>query len=154
MKKSALGFLALLVFCPATPAAEDWKARAARLQKSAIVVDTHEDVPEQLEKEWVDIGVRQRTGHVDIPRWREGGVTAPFLAAYVSSSYVAPGKAAGKALEFMDLIHRLAEAHPELRFAEPVAGIRAAKADGKIAVLIGIEGGDAIEDPLGTLSAS
>src|SRR5258706_1519020 len=154
MKKSALGFLALLVFCPATPAAEDWKARAARLQKSAIVVDTHEDVPEQLEKEWVDIGVRQRTGHVDIPRWREGGVTAPFLAAYVSSSYVAPGKAAGKALEFMDLIHRLVASHPaDLAFADSVAGIRAAKKQGKIAVLIGIEGGHAIEDSLGTLSA-
>jgi membrane dipeptidase len=153
MKKGALGVLALLVLCPGAPAAEDWKARAARLQKSAIVVDTHEDVPEQLEKEWVDIGARQKTGHVDIPRWKEGGVTAPFLAVYVSSSYVAPGKAAGKALEFIDLIHRLAEAHPELRFADSVAGIRAAKADGKIAILVGIEGGHAIEDSLGALSA-
>jgi membrane dipeptidase len=102
----------------------------------------------------VDIGVRNATGHVDIPRWREGGVTAPFLAAYVSSSYVAPGRAAGKALEYIDLIHRLVEAHPkDLVFADSVAGIRAAKRQGKIAVLIGIEGGHAIEDSLGALSA-
>ena len=154
MTKGALGALALLlVLCPGAPAAEDWKARAARLQKSAIVVDTHEDVPEQLEKEWVDIGTRQKTGHVDIPRWKEGGVTAPFLAAYVSAGYAASGTAAKKALEFIDLIHRLAEAHPDLRFADSVAGIRAAKADGKIAVLVGIEGGHTIEDSLGALSA-
>ena len=91
------------------------------------MVDTHEDVPEQLEKEWVDIGVRQKTGHVDIPRWRDGGVTAPFLAAYVSSSYAASGKSAGKALEFIDLIHRLVEAHPkDLVFADssPASGRR------------------------------
>src|SRR6059058_553596 len=126
---------------PATKG-EDLHSRAMRIHKSAIVVDTHEDVPEQLEKEWVDIGVRQKTGHVDIPRWKEAGVTAPFLAAYVSSSYVAPGKAAGKALEFMDLIHRLVESHPaDLVFADSVSGIRAAKRDAKIAVLIGIEGG-------------
>jgi hypothetical protein len=153
MKKGALGFLALLVFCQGASGAEDLKARAARLQKSAIVVDTHEDVPEQLEKEWIDIGARQKTGHVDIPRWKEGGVTAPFLAAYVPSGYAASGTAAKKALELIDLIHRLAEARQELRFADSVAGIRAAKADGKIAILIGVEGGHAIEDSLGTLSA-
>lgn len=136
-----------------SPPAEDVKARAARVVKSAIVVDTHEDVPEQMEKEWVDIGARQKTGHVDIPRWREGGVTAPFLAAYVSAGYAASGGSAKKALEFIDLIHRLAESHRELVFADSVAGIRAAKKDGRIAVLIGLEGGHAIEDSLGALSA-
>ena len=158
MKKHLpLPLLSLLVsFCfpLAAAAAEDIKARAARLQKSAIVVDTHEDLPEELEKAWVDIGARQKTGHVDIPRWREAGVTAPFLAAYVSSSYAASGKAAGKALAFMDLIHRLVESHPQdLVFADSVAGIRAAKKADRIAVLIGIEGGHSIEDSLGALSA-
>ena len=152
MKKAA-GVLVLSLLALPGPA-EDVKARAARLIKSAVVVDTHEDVPEQLEKEWVDIGTRQKTGHVDIPRWREGGVTAPFLAAYVSSSYAAAGKAAGKALEFIDLIHRLVESHPkDLVFADSPAGVRAAKKNGKIAVLIGIEGGHAIEDSLAALSA-
>jgi membrane dipeptidase len=136
------------------PPSEDVKARAARLLRSAVVVDTHEDVPDQLQKEWVDVGARQKTGHLDIPRWREGGVTAPFLAAFVSSSYVAPGKAAGKALEYIDLIHRLVESHPkDLVFADSPAGIRAAKKEGRIAVLIGIEGGHAIEDSLAALSA-
>jgi len=133
---------------------QDLHERALALQKSAIVVDTHEDVPEQLQKEWVDLGVRGTTGHIDIPRWREGGMTGAFLAAYVSSDFAKAGGSAKKALEFIDLIHRLVEAHPgDLVFADSAAGIRRAKKDGKIAILIGIEGGHAIEDSLGALSA-
>ena len=117
-------------------------------------MDTHEDLPEALQKEWVDLAARGTTGHVDIPRWREGGMTAPFLAAYVSGEFAKSGGSAMKALEFIDLIHRLVEAHPkDLVFADSVAGIRKAKADGRIAVLIGVEGGHAIEDSLGALSA-
>jgi membrane dipeptidase len=156
MKKAFLLplFLLLVAAGPRVQSSDDLHARAMRLHESAIVVDTHEDVPEQLEKEWVDIGVRQKTGHVDIPRWREGGVTAPFLAAYVSSSYAKSGTSAKKALEFIDLIHSLVDSHPQdLVFADSVAGVRAAKMQGKIAVLIGIEGGHAIEDSLGALSA-
>jgi membrane dipeptidase len=134
--------------------AQDLHARALALQKSAIVVDTHEDVPERLEKEWVDLAARGKTGHVDIPRWREGGMTGAFLAAYVNGDFVKSGGSAKKALEFIDLIHRLVEAHPaDLVFADSVAGIRQAKKDGKIAVLIGIEGGHAIENSLGALSS-
>jgi membrane dipeptidase len=135
-------------------AADDLKERALQLHRSSIVVDTHEDVPEELEKGWKDLAVRNTTGHVDIPRWKEGGVTAPFLAAYVSSGYAKSGGAAKKALEFIDLIHGIVDAHPkDLVFADSVAGIRQAKKDGKIAILIGIEGGHAIEDSLGALSA-
>ena len=152
MKK--LGWALALCAAAAPVLGEDLHERAMRLHRRAIVVDTHEDVPEQLQKEWVDLAARGKTGHVDIPRWREGGVTAPFLAAYVSADYAKSGGSAKKALEFIDLIHRLAEAHPkDLVFADSVAGIRRAKRDGRIAVLIGIEGGHAIEDSLGALSS-
>jgi membrane dipeptidase len=145
----------LVLLCAAGIAgAETLHERAMRLHKSAIVVDTHEDVPEELETRWKDLGVRNTTGHIDIPRWREGGVTAPFLAAYVSADYATAGGAAKKAMESIDLIHRIVEKHPkDLVFSDSVAGIRQAKKDGKIAVLIGIEGGHAIEDSLGTLSS-
>jgi membrane dipeptidase len=154
MKKS-LALLALVLPLTALAAAgEDVKARAARIHESAILVDTHEDVPEQLQKQWVDVGARQKTGHVDIPRWREGGVTAPFLAAYVEAGFATSGGSAKKALEFIDLIHRLVEDHPaDLVFADSVGAIRKAKREGRIAVLIGIEGGHAIEDSLGALSS-
>jgi membrane dipeptidase len=153
-RRRGLSGIALFAALAASGLSEDLHERAVRLQKSAIVVDTHEDVPERLEKEWVDIGVRSATGHADIPRWREGGVTAPFLAAYVNADYARTGGAAKKALEFIDLIHRLVEEHPaDLVFADSVDGIRQAKKNGKIAVLIGIEGGHAIEDSLGALSS-
>jgi membrane dipeptidase len=155
MKKTAalvLGLATAAVFVRA----ETLHERAMRLHKSAIVVDTHEDVPEELENRWKDLGVRNTTGHIDIPRWKEGGVTAPFLAAYVSADYATAksGGSAKKALEGIDLIHRIVEKHPEdLVFTDSVAGIRQAKKDGKIAILIGIEGGHAIEDSLGALSS-
>jgi membrane dipeptidase len=116
-------------------------------------VDTHEDVPYQLEKEWVDLGVRQKTGHVDIPRLKEGGVTTPFFAAYVPAEYAAKGGSAKKALEYIELVHRLVDAHRDFVFADSPAAVRAAKKEGKIAVSIGIEGGHAIEDSLGALAA-
>jgi membrane dipeptidase len=150
--KKAIACLAL--FAVSLARGEDLHERAMRLHKSAIIVDTHEDVPETLQTQWADLSVRNTVGHVDIPRWREGGVTAPFLAAYVQAEYVKSGGSAKKALEFIDLIHRLVEANPkDLVFTDSVAGIRQAKRDDKIAVLIGIEGGHAIEDSLGALSA-
>ncbi|MEO8431378.1 MAG: membrane dipeptidase, partial [Acidobacteriota bacterium] len=148
--------LAALLLSGAPPvllAADDVAARAARLHASAIVVDTHEDVPERLGKEWVDLSLRGTTGHVDIPRLLEGGVTGAFFAAYVPASFAKTGGSGRKALELIDLIHRLAEKHPQFVFADSPEGIRAAKRAGKVAVLIGIEGGHAIEDSIGALSA-
>lgn len=133
--------------------AQELPARAARLHRGAIVMDTHLDVPYRLEKEWVDLAVRSKTGHVDIPRLREGGLTGGFFAAYVPASFTEAGGSAKKAMEQVTLIHRLAEKHPELVFADSIAGVRSAKQNGKIAVLIGIEGGHAIENSLGALAA-
>jgi membrane dipeptidase len=132
---------------------EDLKTRAARIHRSAIVVDTHQDVPYRLGKEWIDLSKRNATGHVDIPRLKEGGVTAPFFAAYVPASYAEFGGAAKKALETIELSRRLAATHAGLVFADSPAAVRDAKRKGKIAVLVGIEGGHAIEDSLGALGA-
>jgi membrane dipeptidase len=152
MKQRAAFFL--LAIGVSALRAEDLHEKAMRLHQSAIVVDTHEDVPEALEQKWIDLSARNTVGQIDIPRWKEGGVTAPFLAAYVNADYVKSGGSAKKALEFIDLIHRIANDHPnDLVFADSVAGIRQAKKDGKIAILIGIEGGHAIEDSLGALSS-
>lgn len=149
----ALATLAVSASMAAVPDGQTWKARAAKIHADAIIVDTHEDVPERLEKEWVDLSVRGTTGHVDLPRLKEGGVTAPFFAAYVPASFSKTGGSARKTLELIDLIHRLAEGTPGQVFADSPAGVRAAKRDGKIAVLIGIERGHAIEDSLGALSS-
>lgn len=147
----AVAALGLLAATPNSP--EDWKARALRIHRTAIVVDTHQDVPYRLEREWVDLSRRSATGHVDVPRLKEGGVTAAFFAAYVPATFAEFGGSAKKALETIELSRRLAASHPDLVFADSPAGIRDAKRKGRVAVLIGVEGGHAIENSLGTLAA-
>lgn len=133
---------------------EDLADRARRVHRKAIVVDSHEDVPWKLRKKWADVGARGATAHFDLPRAREGGLTAPFFAVYVPGTFAETGGAAREALELIDLVHRTVAGNPhDLELAESPAGIREAKRHGTIAVLMGIEGGHAIEDSLSALRA-
>jgi membrane dipeptidase len=142
-------FAALLV--PMIARADDVATRAKKLHGDAIIVDTHLDAPDQLATKWGDVAVRGSTDHFDIPRAREGGLTAPFFAIYVAASYADNG-AAHRALELIDLTHRVVDGHPnDMVLANTAADIRAAKQAGKIAILMGIEGGHAIEDSLAVL---
>jgi membrane dipeptidase len=144
--------LALVLALAATANADDFAARAKKLQREAIVVDTHLDAPDQLAGKWADIGERGATPHFDIPRAREGGLTAPFFSIYVDRAYAEAGGATRRALELIDITHRVVDGHPkDMMMAASVADIRAAKRAGKMAVLMGIEGGHAIEDSLGVL---
>ncbi len=144
--------LALLLCASPSVAAEDLAARAKRIQREAIVIDTHLDAPDQLASKWADIAQRGATLHFDLPRAKEGGLSAPFFSIYVSGSYAETGGAARRALELIDLTHRVVDAHAaDMVMASSVAEIRAAKQAGKMAVLMGIEGGHALEDSLGVL---
>ena len=127
-------------------------ARAAKLHREAIVVDTHLDAPDQLADKWADIANQGATDHFDLPRAKAGGYTAPFFSIYVAASYAERGGAAARALELIDLTHRVVDGHPnDMMLATTPAEIRAAKKANKLAVLIGIEGGHAIEDSLAVL---
>src|SRR5256712_12003762 len=132
--------------------ADDPGTKARRLHARAIVVDTHVDAPYRLEKKGSGGGERGATPHLDIPRALEGGLTAPFLAIYVPASYAESGGAARETLDLIDLVDRVVRAHPkDLSRAASVAEIRQAKRDRKMAVLMGIEGGHAIDDLAGAL---
>jgi len=87
---------------------------------------------------------------VDLRSLRESGITASFFASYVPPFYAGRG-AKTFAYRLIDLIHREAESYPDVVFCDDSAGIRAAKAAGKMALMIGVEGGHAIEDSLETL---
>jgi len=146
------GTIASLLATGAAPRAEDPAARARRIHREAIVVDTHLDAPYALQEKWADVGERGATPHFDIPRAHEGGLTAPFFAIYVPASFADTGGAARAALDLIDLVGRVVAGHPkDLTRASSVADIRRAKKEGRIAVLMGIEGGHAIEDSLGAL---
>jgi membrane dipeptidase len=144
-------WLLLIILVPMIAHADDVATRARKLHTEAIVVDTHLDAPDQLARKWADVAEKGATDHFDLHRARAGGLTAPFFSIYVAASYAERG-AARRALELIDLTHRVVDGHPkDMSMAGSVAEIRAAKQAGKMAILMGIEGGHAIEDSLGVL---
>lgn len=124
-------------------------AEVERVHKSALLIDTHNDVTSKT-VDGFDIGKPTSTGHTDLPRLRQGNVGAQFFAAYVASSYVNGNRSAHRTLEMIDTIrHDIVERYPnDFALALTAADIERARHDGKIAALIGIEGGHAIEDSL------
>jgi membrane dipeptidase len=119
----------------------------------AITVDTHADTPSEFLDHPFDLGVVNTRGHFDYPRMKAGGLDAEFFAAYVPAKYANKG-AAAYCLKIMETIHEMADAYPTwVRFATSTAGIKSAVAGNRRAILIGIEGGHAIEDSLDLLRA-
>lgn len=141
---------------PGSPA-DTTSDEARRIHREAIVVDGHNDLPWRIRQQAaldatrMGIGTGRADGHTDIPRLREGGVDVQFWAAYVEADYIGAG-ATAVALEQIDLIKRLAAAYPaDLEMAYSTADIERIVAEGKIASLIGIEGGHAISNSLPVL---
>lgn len=126
---------------------------ARRIHASSIIVDGHCDTPYRLKRLGQQLSDSDPKRQLDLDTLLASGITASFFAAYVPPVYAGRG-AAAFADALIDVIHREAEAHAGvLSFATDVAGIRAAKASGKPALMIGIEGGHAIEDSLEKLTA-
>src|SRR5213596_972372 len=124
-------------------------ARAKRLHDRAIVIDTHGDTPQRLlfDKNF-NIGTRNKLGHVDIPRMRDGGLDALFFSIWVPSQITGP-PAVKRALDLIDSVREAVRTHPnELLLATTAADIRRAAAEHKIAALMGMEGGHMIDDDL------
>lgn len=138
---------------PETP-----EQRAMRLHRQAIIVDGHDDVPSVILATGFDVGQSGTTGpirtHTDLARMKAGGVTGSFFSIYVEGELaekptVLGGGPLRRALDLVDVSYRQVERHPEdLMIATSAADIRRAKREGKIAVLMGIEGGHAIENSL------
>lgn len=126
-----------------------WK-KALEIQRKAIVVDTHNDVLSFMIDENYDLGVSSvGKYHTDIARMKQGGVTAEFFSVYIDRKYATEGGSARRALEMIDYVYRAAEKYPnDLVMAYSTDDIRRAKKQKKIASLMGIEGGHAIEDSL------
>jgi membrane dipeptidase len=126
-------------------------ARARSLHFSAIVVDTHADTTQRLLDVKFNLGERDARGSVDIPRLREGGVGAIFLAVWVSSKVTGP-TAVHRAMQQIAAVRSQMEKHAkDLMLATTAEEIRAARQAGKIAILLGIEGGQMIDSDLHTL---
>ncbi|HUF90388.1 MAG TPA: dipeptidase [Gemmatimonadota bacterium] len=132
---------------------------AREIMRSIPLIDGHNDLPYELRQkaggdlDSLDIAVRQDSLMTDIPRLREGLVGAQFFVAYVPVDRIGNG-AARFALMQIDLIHRMAERYPDtFEFARTAEDIRRIFDQEKIGVLIGLEGGHAIEGSLDLLRA-
>ncbi|WP_165987187.1 dipeptidase [Streptomyces sp. YIM 98790] len=141
-------------------AAPERLARARRLLAAHPVFDGHNDLPWALrEQVGYDLGRRDIAEdqsaflHTDLPRLRAGGVGAQFWSVYVRASLT--GDAAVTAcLEQIDAVRMLTARYPELlRPAATAAEVAAAREAGRIASLMGAEGGHCINNSLGTLRA-
>jgi len=164
------GFLLLLLSGAATPLAAQTDAallrHALRLHRAVPMIDGHNDLPWKLRTlgtgaedsmairrpnfSWdsLDISKSQPKLMTDIPRLRAGGVGAVFLSTWIPAELMAGG-AARTELEQIDIVRRLPERYPSVfalaRTADDVLRIHRQR---KIALLIGVEGGYAIENSL------
>jgi membrane dipeptidase len=122
---------------------------AAAIAQEPMLIDTHNDVPSRT-VDGFEIGKPAKDGHTDVARLKKGGVGAVFFSAYVDPEYAKKDQSAHRALEMIDtILNDIAGRYSEdFAFARTAADIEAARRRGKIAALIGIEGGHAIEDSL------
>jgi membrane dipeptidase len=121
------------------------------LHQRSIIVDGHCDTPYRMLRHNVHLDEHDPEAQVDLRTLLESGITASFFAAYVPPYYAGRG-AAQFAYRAIDLIKsETARYSNQLTFCSDSAGIRDAKQRGKTAIMIGIEGGHAIEDSLDTL---
>jgi membrane dipeptidase len=166
MKFTSCAVLLAILVAPAQTAAQAQSAGdphmeiAKRVLSSTPLIDGHNDLPwairenEQAPKDVDAYDLRARTaGHTDIPRLRQGMVGAQFWSVYIPASSVEEG-AAKTQLEQIDIAKRIFARYPDV-FEEtltPDAALSAFR-NGRIASVMGMEGGHAIENSLGALRA-
>lgn len=121
------------------------------------IIDGHNDLPFALRKlvgydlSRYDVAQRQERTQTDLVRMAEGGVGGQFWSVYVPATWSSE-RAVAATLEQIDFVHRLVATYPSrLTLARTVADVEQACADGKIASLLGAEGGHCIASSLGVL---
>jgi membrane dipeptidase len=126
--------------------------RARALHFSSVVVDTHVDTTQRfVGGNNFDLGARSTTGSVDIPRMREGNLGAVFFSIWTPSK-LAGTVAVKRALAQIEAVHKQVRKHPEdLLLATTASQILEVHKQGKIAALMGVEGGHMIHSDLAVL---
>lgn len=125
--------------------------RARELHFSSIVLVTHSDTPIRLLNPAVDLGKRNVEGQIDVPRMRDGGLNCVFFSIYIDGPTMG-SPAVQVAIDQIDATLQTLRGHPnDLRLCRTAAEIRRTHQQGKIAVLLAIEGGQMIASDLRVL---
>jgi membrane dipeptidase len=164
LRKTLKLIVILVVFAAPLRGQERWPnpepellERARAILREVPLIDGHNDLPENLlelaggDLDQLDLSQRQDHLAADLPRLREGSVGGQFWAAFVPSETMLTGGALEHGLRAVDMVHRMVARHPELDLARTADEIESAFAHGRIASLIGLEGGHAIEHSLAAL---
>jgi membrane dipeptidase len=124
------------------------QAQVDRITRDAILIDTHNDIPSSTINGY-DIATPNKAGQTDLPRMK-GFLGAEFFSVFVSADYVNGNHSANRTLQMIDTVRTdIIAGHPnDFVFATTAADIERAHKQHKIAGLMGIEGGHAIEDSL------
>src|SRR6266481_5384395 len=146
-RRAFLSFFPLFLLCSLwiAPANGDEIAeRARRLHFSSIVLDTHDDTTQRFFSKDFDLAKRNADGSIDIPRMKEGGMNAIFFSIWIDGRIMGP-PAIQKALDQIDAVHENVRRNSkDMMFCRTADDVRRAHAQGKIAALIGVEGGHMI----------
>jgi len=142
--------IACALLIPTMPA-DDIADRAHKIHFSSIVVDTHDDTPQRMFFEHFDLAHRDSEGNIDIPRMRDGGLNAIFFSIWTPVNITGPA-ATKRAMDLISVVRDQVQKHPQdLALCTTAAEVRAAHDQGKIALLMGIEGGHMINNDLAVL---
>lgn len=150
----ALFLVAAIAVAGNAPTQPDYLSRARALHKQVPLIDGHNDLPwgsrvRNLDLSKVASGVLN--GQTDIPRLRAGGVGAQFWSVYIPATVTGP-EAVKTVTEQIDVVHRLSAMYPKtFEVALTAADVERIFKSGKIASLIGMEGGHSIDSSLAIL---
>ncbi len=130
---------------------QETERRAAELHRKALVIDTHMDTLQRVLVRGADLGQRSNDGQADLARFKAGGIDAQFFAVWIDPIY-APHHAARRTLQLIDAMHGVLDKYPDrIELARNAADIERIVASGKLAALMGVEGGHAIQNDLALL---
>src|SRR5579871_6468714 len=116
-----------------------------------VGIDSHIDTAQRVLIDHADLTQRSSAGHVDIPRLREGGVTAPFFALWVPTYYKG-SEAVRRTLDLRDAMQGLFDRYPDqIELATTAGDLQRIVKSGKIAAVLTLEGGHQIADDLAVL---
>jgi N-acyl-D-amino-acid deacylase len=131
---------------------------ARRVHSAGFVFDGHNDLPWELRSkasssfEKFDIAQSQKGLHTDIPRLRQGNVGAQFWSVYVPADTARQGVALQQTLEQIELVNAMLQRYPDVfELARTASDVERIQQSGKIASLIGVEGGHAIDNSIENL---